>query len=422
MTRLHLRERFRRDLVWGDALVMLLVSPWTLMTTSAPWLSTGRAAGLPGVLMLAWSLLYTVPLLWRRTRPDVMAAGILVAHLVQLVLVPTVIPANVVVPVAVYALARYAHPRRARAWLAVVLVGCLVGGIQWGWYESGAARVGPLAEKLVRSVAWFVGCAAITLATWFWGQWNRQKDLTHQSWRERAEALEREREQGIRLVAQEERNRLAREMHDIVAHSLSVIVVQADGAGYLAGHAELGDAQARLAQVTRAIETIGTTARTALGETRRLVGVLRDDVDVPAELAPAATLAQIGDLVAQVQAAGVPATFVVDGHPDAHPPLAAGAEMACYRVVQESLTNVLKHAGPGATVTVRLGHTPSGLDVAVTDTGAGATPTDGLGHGVVGMRERVAVWGGSLVARPRPTGGFEVVAHIPANPDQEDAR
>ncbi len=421
---LTLHRWFRERLWRGDALWMVLLSAFTLLTTA----EVGQGTGVMGILVripqwvvLLWGVAFTLPLLWRRTHPLWAAVAFVPPHIVQLVLVDSVIPANIVVPMVVYAAARYDTARRSRIVLAIALVGSLAAGIDWGLGfayatdNSWGARIG-------RIVANTIPCLAIVLACWFWGQWSRQRAVNLQTLKDRTEALEREREQGIKLVAQEERNRLAREMHDIVAHSLSVIVVQADGAGYLAGHSELGDAEARLAQVTKAIETIGTTARTALGETRRLVGVLRDDTQDAMELAPAATLDQIGALVAQVQTAGVPARFTEVGEPTSHPALPAGAEMAAYRVVQESLTNVLKHAGAGATVQVRLTHAADGITITVADTGRGTTDTDGLGHGVIGMRERVTVWGGTLVARPRSQGGFEVLAHIPATPDTKDIR
>ncbi|GAA1397894.1 sensor histidine kinase [Luteococcus peritonei] len=401
-----LRAGFRAHPMWGDAIVLLLCLPNTLMGTLSM-----LEVEMPYGAALALGLLFTLPLLWRRTAPEKAAAVLVLPHLVQLVVYDSLMPANITVPLMLYAVSRYGRASRSRHWFVLALLSCVAAGWDWGMAPS-LAHDG-LAAKLSWALAWFVACLSVSLTAWFLGQWLRQRQATLDSWRERAEALERERAQGMRLVAEEERNRIAREMHDIVAHSLSVIVVQSDGAGYLAGHDELGDPAARLAQVRQAIETINATAREALGETRRLVGVLRQDGEAP-ELAPAATLERIGELVAQLQQAGIPARCTTVGDPAAHPPLSTGAEMAAYRVVQESLTNVMKHAGPGASVDVCLAHSPEGLDVAVRDTGRGATTSDGQGHGVVGMRERVAAWGGTLVARPRAGGGFEVLAHIPS--------
>ncbi len=184
----------------------------------------------------------------------------------------------------------------------------------------------------------------------------RQRRHNVEALRERADALERERDQRTRLAAQEERSRIAREMHDIVAHNLSVIVVQADGAKYAATHG--ADPERRAATAAQALDTIAQTARDALAETRRLVAVLRSD-GAETEYAPQASLAQLPELVARMNHAGLPTTYDEFGDPAAHPPLAQGAEMAAYRVVQEALTNVVKHAGHGVPVAVTLEHRPS---------------------------------------------------------------
>lgn len=395
---------------WGDVVLAAFIGLFTLGGLDS------AGFGVPAVSMvvvLVWALAYALPLVWRRTFPVTATLALLPAHLAQLAFTNSVLPGNVTVPIMVYAVARYGQQQWARRCLWLALGGGLLAGLDWGLNMPGSVRPG-LPGATAQVVANTIPCVAVVLATWFAGQWARQRDLTHQSWKERAEALERERAQGQALIAQEERNRLAREMHDIVAHSLSVIVVQSDGAGYLAAHNELGDPEARLAQVTKAIETIGQTARTALGETRRLVGVLRQDGEA-LDMAPAATIHQIGELVEQLRSAGVPASFTSQGDPAQHAPFSEGAQMAVYRVVQESLTNVMKHAGPGATVAVTLTHGRDGLSVRVADTGSGPTSTDGLGHGLVGMRERMAAWGGTLNAGPRRGGGFEVFATLPAH-------
>jgi len=200
-------------------------------------------------------------------------------------------------------------------------------------------------------------------------------------------------------------------MHDVVAHALSVIVVQADGAAYAAERSPEG----ALARSVGALETIGATARDALGETRRLVGVLRDP-ESGVELAPTGGVAQLDDLVAGVRAAGVPVTLTVRGAERRRP---VGLDLAAYRVVQESLTNVIKHAGPGASAVVDVEQTDERMRICVCDDGVGArSADDGRGHGLAGMRERVAVHGGTLTAGPRAGGGFEVLATMPTERDQ----
>ena len=204
-------------------------------------------------------------------------------------------------------------------------------------------------------------------------------------------------------------------MHDIVAHSLSVVVVQADGAAYTAEHS--ADFSREHAQ--RALTTIGTTAREALSETRRLVGVLRtaeDEGGDPTDLVytPTETLADLPDLVDRVAASGIDVTLdqLVDV---SAVPRETG--LAAYRIVQESLTNVIKHAGSGARVRVRV-DADAQLRVEIRDDGRGAAARDdGDGHGLIGMRERAASVGGTMTAGPASGGGYLVTADLPFDPE-----
>ena len=213
-------------------------------------------------------------------------------------------------------------------------------------------------------------------------------------------AEEEREEQASRAVA-DERRRIAREMHDVVAHSVSVMVVQAAGARRI-----LDRDPERAAEAARLIERTG---RGALLEMRRLLGVFGTG-DEPAAMAPQPTLDELSSLVERARAAGLPVTFAVEGEPR---PLPAGAEAAVFRVVQEALTNALKHAGSAPTEVV-LRWDDDALEVVVADHGGaqGASLPSG-GHGIVGMRERVKVYGGSLSARPDPDGGFVVRARLP---------
>jgi signal transduction histidine kinase len=207
----------------------------------------------------------------------------------------------------------------------------------------------------------------------------------------RAAALEQE----AALAAGEERARMARELHDIVSHNLSVVVVQAAGA------------RAQQAADPSTLEKIERSGREALVEMRRLLGVLREDGD--ASLAPQPGIAQLPELVARVRAAGVPVELTIGDGCDGLPP---AVDLSGYRIVQEALTNTLKHAGPRARAEVRIGRDAGALTIAVTDDGAGANGSAG-GHGLVGIRERVALFGGELHAGPRPAGGFEIRARLP---------
>jgi signal transduction histidine kinase len=207
-------------------------------------------------------------------------------------------------------------------------------------------------------------------------------------------ALRRQAEQ----AAAAERARIARELHDIVAHHLSVIVLQAGGAR----------AAGRPAGAT--LEKIENSARQALAETRRLLGVLRDP-DEDTGLAPQPGIGDLDTLAASVQAAGLPVNLVISGDRAALP---AAVEVSVYRIVQEALTNALKHAGP-ARADVTIGCAQDTITIEVTDDGIGepAPPAPAGGHGLAGMRERAAVFGGDLAAGPRPGGGFAVRARLP---------
>jgi signal transduction histidine kinase len=197
----------------------------------------------------------------------------------------------------------------------------------------------------------------------------------------------------------EERTRIARDLHDILAHAMSVITVQAGVGAHLL---ERDPEQAR-----KALEVIEQTGRGALGEMRRLLRVLRAD-DLPTEPQPG--LASLDRLAAQATAAGVPVELQVEGPAR---PLPAGLEVSAYRIAQEALTNTIKHAGP-ARAEVRIVYGPDALTVVVADDGRGAGFEPGPGgHGIAGMRERVTVYDGDLDAGPHPGGGFRVRARLP---------
>ncbi len=218
---------------------------------------------------------------------------------------------------------------------------------------------------------------------------------------ERAATLEREREDAERAAVEEERRRIARELHDVIAHSITLMTVQAGAARLLLGH---DPARAR-----EPVLSVEETGRHALAELRRLLGVIRAD-DGEVALAPQPGLARLDELVGQARLAGLPVELVVAGEPRALPP---GIDLTAYRIVQEALTNTRRHAGPAhAHVSVRYGS--EALDLEVTDDGRTATTVgDGAGHGLVGMRERVALYDGTLAAGPRPEGGYAVRVRLP---------
>jgi signal transduction histidine kinase len=216
--------------------------------------------------------------------------------------------------------------------------------------------------------------------------------------RERERLLVRERDERARLAVAEERTRIARELHDIVAHAISVIVLQARGARHSLAE-DRDDAR-------HAIDAIERTASQALSEMRRLLAILR--ADDAATLAPQPSLHQLEVLAGEVRSAGLPVEVRMEGEPRE---LAPGLDASAYRIVQEALTNTLKHAGRArAVVTVRYG--PETLEIEVADDGASVPNGDG-GHGLVGMRERAAVFGGTIEAGYRHGSGYVVLARLP---------
>jgi signal transduction histidine kinase len=222
--------------------------------------------------------------------------------------------------------------------------------------------------------------------------------------RANAERLEREQEERTRAAAADERNRIARELHDVVAHSVSVMVIQTAAARRVAA----ADREAAR-EALRSVEGCG---RDALIEMRRMVGVLRRG---DAALSGVATpgVSQLGELAARARAAGLPVELRIEGEPEQLPP---GQDLVAFRIVQEALTNAIKHAGPARAV-VRVKFTPGALALSISDNGRGPLSLDELsdrvGHGLVGMRERLTLYGGELQTGRRRGGGFEVKARIP---------
>jgi signal transduction histidine kinase len=256
-----------------------------------------------------------------------------------------------------------------------------------------------------------VGFMGILATAWLLGHFAHNYRAYAARLEERTAELERAREELARRAVTEERLRLARELHDVVAHAMSVIAVQSGVGAHVA--------DSRPGEVGRALAAIEVTSRAALTELRRLLGVLRQDGDPQASLAPVPGLANLDVLLAEVAEAGLAVRLRVEGAPA---PLPAGVDLSAYRIVQEALTNVVKHAGP-AHAQVVVGYGDQEVTVEVIDDGRGAVTsvTDGragTGNGLIGMRERVAAVGGDLEVGPRPHGGFRVAARLPVATDQ----
>jgi signal transduction histidine kinase len=247
----------------------------------------------------------------------------------------------------------------------------------------------------------FVAVPILFLVVWIAGLTLGYQQREMRAARERAQRAEGERETRARSAVAEERQRIARELHDVVAHSISVMTVQAGGVRRL-----LLPDQTRERE---ALETIEETGREALAEMRRMLGILRQPTDEPA-LAPQPSMASLGALVEHVREAGLPVAYRIEGEPQPLPP---GVELSAYRIVQEALTNALKYAGP-ARAEVSISYGRDALEIEIVNDGRVDGDGEGTGHGLIGMRERVAVFGGTLEAGPRPgADGFVVKARLP---------
>ena len=252
----------------------------------------------------------------------------------------------------------------------------------------------------------------LPLSAWVFGDSMGYRRAYFAALEERAARAERERDAQAQIATAAERARIARELHDVIAHNLSVMVAQADGGAYAF--------DATPERSRQALVEIGRTGRQALSEMSSLLGILRTDPET-APLAPAPAAAEIEQLVTQAREAGMRVSQTVEGTAR---PLPGGLSQSVYRIVQEALTNVRKHAGPGAAAEVTLCYGPDELLVRVADDGRGtaglphygadpATPVNHEGHGLAGMRERAAMYGGTVHAGPRPGAGFEVAVQLP---------
>jgi signal transduction histidine kinase len=333
-------------------------------------------------------------LAFRRTHPLPGAAGMFALYIVTNVELVSLQPLNIplfAVLLMSWALGRHiAAPRPAAFSLAMVVAAMLVV-ISTMEGQSGTDFFFPTAFA---AIAWVAGRAV------------RVRSQLTEELHEAAAQAEEAHEAELARAAADERRRIAREMHDIVAHSVSVMVVQAGG-----GRRILQQDPARAVDAAVHIEETG---RAALVEMRRLLGMLGKHEDVRA---PQPTLAELGALVRRSREAGLPVELTVHGEPRALP---AGLDLAAYRVLQEGLTNALRHAGGSRTdVTVRWA--ADALELEVADRGAGVIADGDGGHGLVGMRERVRLYGGELWTGPRSGGGFEIRARIPLEAEVANA-
>jgi signal transduction histidine kinase len=350
---------------------------------------------LAGTLALQAALV--LPLLRRRRNPTTTLAVIVAVFLLQWSL-GVVLRADAALLVALYSLALHGRLRHL-PWACAAVAGAL--GLLAARYSSAVSA--PDALFFLYSAA--TAAVALGLAV-------RIRRAQLAGLRERAARLETERDQRSQLAAVTERTRVAREMHDIIGHNLSVIITLADGGAYAA--------EAAPERGKEALLLIGDTGRRALGELRRMLGVLREQTDAP-ELSPQPAIADLDALYTRIRAAGPRVVYHSSGDLDALDP---ALQLMVYRIVQEALTNTLKHAGPETMAHVAISLDDARLRVRVRDTGGpGGAARPGTrhteGHGLGGMKERAALYGGDVVAGPGPGGGWTVEAVLDLTPFPE---
>ncbi len=361
------------------------------------------------------SLVALASLLVRHRNPVITFSAGTVVALVHLAMGNDPRPVDVVALIGLFSVAAWGSRRLS---LVLLASGLLVTAM-WSFYASEANErfpsplpprivvIDPLApvsddadRSQVQDWGGFPGVALSLTVAWLAGLNTRQRRIRLSVLEQRAADLERERDSQAALAVAAERGRISRELHDVVAHALSVVVLQAQGA-----QAEL---DRRPERSREALDAIVDTGRTALGEIRRLLGALGQDAP---DREPRPGTERLPRLAADIRSAGTPVEFTVEGEPR---PLPSTVDLAAYRIVQEALTNVLKHAGEDASVTIVMRYEPGALEIEVTDDGRAVEPPSGTGQGLEGMRERVNVLGGTFEAGPRPERGFAVRVTLPS--------
>jgi signal transduction histidine kinase len=389
-----MKERLRRSdvLITGVVVVLGQVDVWVSK------LAIANMVGSRPVDALGY-LACSLALLWRRPFPLAVLAWIVTVSSLQYLAVGASEGLGAFLPllIAFYSVGRYADIRALVAAGPLAALGLAVHELRDPAYHFGGSTV----------TFWVILAAA-----WPLGRAFRRRQHAQEVLSDRAESLGRDREQRAHAAVAAERARIARELHDVVGHAVSLVVLQAvAGLGLL----DKNDTQ----QVRTRLNTIEATARQALAEMRRLLELLDDGEDGEEMLRPTPGLGRLRELSGQLQASGLPVELLVSGDLTGLPP---GLDLAAYRIVQEALTNTIKHAGP-ARATVTVCRTDELLDIQVADNGDGGTVLDHGGRGVPGMRQRARLYGGDLQVGPHPDGGFMVHALLPiAAPAAETAR
>ncbi|MBE1876399.1 sensor histidine kinase [Myceligenerans pegani] len=421
---------FERHRFATDVTVAVILGGFVLIGSIGSYEAVLWEANLPTWFPPVWSAFMMVPMAWVRTRPVASTAAMLVLALTHMALaVPVLMPVDLLLPYSLYGLTAYGPRWGPRAGIIAAAGGCFLLFLEMKLLtgdDNGAAEAAGIFAFLIFCTAWALGL------------FRRSRRAMLDALRDRAERLQLERDQQAAIATGAERARIAREMHDVVAHSLSIVIAQADGGRYAA--------RSDPAAASRALDTIAETGRAALADMRKILGVLRTSPAPgeaslpggpassggsgpsgrrpsgpgaePAPIAPQPDVAQIEALVEQSRADGMRVSYARIGEERQLPP---GIGLNIYRVAQEALTNVRKHAGPDPRVTVLVRWGEREIELKVSDDGRGlasSTPPSapGAGYGLVGMRERAELFGGTLTAGPRSGGGFHVrfVVPVPA--------
>ena len=411
------REGYRRDAILALVLFVGTCVSALLYTRSGYYLDLDADPTLHPAQMWVSALVIaglTFPLAWRRRYPEIVAVAVSIAFFLAPTLrVPELLFTNIALFIAIYSVGAWSRHRRAATITRILII---IGMFVWigvelaltvddpdtlpGFSRSGVfsafaswALINVLSNLLYFGGAYYFGSTAYKSAT-------ERAELES-----RTAELARERELSAQQAVALDRVRIARELHDVVAHHVSVMGVQAGAARRVI--------QTDPAQASDSLSTIEASARSAVDELHRLLTTLREnDSDAASRSSSTRGIEQLTDLVEESTAAGTPATLQFVGEPH---PVSSLVAFTVYRVMQEALTNVRKHAGERATADVRLRYLPGGVELEVADTGEGlGLRTAGAGHGHVGMRERVAAVGGVLEVGPRSRGGYLVRARIVA--------
>jgi signal transduction histidine kinase len=377
---------------WALALglaVLLQIEVWTIDPSHAPGdIGSDVYSSAERAFAAAVGLVLTLSLAWRRRTPLAVLALAIAVSVVANVVAVLEAATTPAVALAIAAYSVGAHTEGRRASIGALGIAALI-----------AANAAQNAFGDLLLIAMILGGA------WLAGRAIRYRRDRERTLERLTVDLEREREEKARAAVAEERVRIARELHDVVAHAISVIVLQARG-----GRRSLATDPG---ETREALDTIEATGSEALAEMRRLLGILRRNDDEIA-LAPQPSLQYLDVLAAHVREAGLPVDLSVEGEPIELPP---GIDLSAYRIVQEALTNALKHAGP-STARVVVRYRENDLELEIADTGPGTSANDGEGQGLVGMRERVSLYGGKIEAGPRNGGGFAVRARLPLDSDR----